>query len=84
MTSELDEQKIIFVVGNSRSGTTMLGRILGRASDVFTFNVLHFFEQMWQPQIPAERIKQETAIEYAARLMAVQRDGYYTRPALAK
>lgn len=84
MTSEFDQQKIIFVLGNSRSGTTMLGRILGRASDVFTFNELHFFEQMWLPQIPAERIKQETAIEYAARLIAVQRDGYYTRPDLDK
>jgi len=79
MTSELDEQKIIFVIGNSRSGTTMLGRILGRASNVFTFNELHFFEQMWQPSIHTKIIKPEVAVDYAARLMAVQRDGYYTR-----
>lgn len=34
----------IFIVGNSRSGTTMLARIFGRNADVNTFNELHFFE----------------------------------------
>lgn len=77
-------QKIIFVVGNSRSGTTMLGRILGRAINVFTFNELHFFEQMWLPTLPASEIEQETAVQYTAHLMAVQRDGYYTKPDLGK
>jgi omega-hydroxy-beta-dihydromenaquinone-9 sulfotransferase len=36
--------KIIFIVGNSRSGTTMLGRILGGHSNIHTFDELHFFE----------------------------------------
>lgn len=36
----------IFIVGNSRSGTTMMGRILGNHTDVFTFHELHFFEQL--------------------------------------
>lgn len=75
----MNGQKIIFVVGNSRSGTTMLGRILGRAPEAFTFNELHFFEQMWLPTLPAEGIEQEAAIDYMSRLMAVQRDGYFAR-----
>ncbi len=37
---------MIFIVGNSRSGTTMLGRMIGRHSQVYTFEELHFFEQM--------------------------------------
>ncbi|NVK20922.1 MAG: sulfotransferase [Kangiellaceae bacterium] len=37
---------IFFVVGNSRSGTTMLGRILGRQKNISTFPELHFFEQL--------------------------------------
>ena len=37
---------ILFVVGNSRSGTTMLGRMLGMHVDVHTFGELHFFEQL--------------------------------------
>ena len=39
--------KQIFVVGNSRSGTTMMGRILGNHPDIFTFKELHFFGQLW-------------------------------------
>lgn len=35
---------VIFIVGNSRSGTTMLGRILGKSTYVHTFDELHFFE----------------------------------------
>ena len=38
--------KIIFIVGNSRSGTTMLGRILGNNRSIYTFEELHFFENM--------------------------------------
>ena len=38
---------MIFIVGNSRSGTTMMGRILGNNPNVFTFHELHFFEQLW-------------------------------------
>lgn len=72
-------QQIIFVVGNSRSGTTMMGRVLGRHSRVFTFNELHFFEQMWQPRVPAEPVAREQAVAWAARLLTIQRDGYYTQ-----
>ena len=34
----------IFIVGSSRSGTTMMGRILSNHKDVFTFKELHFLE----------------------------------------
>lgn len=73
--------RVIFVVGNSRSGTTMMGRILGGHSDVFTFNELHFFEQLWQPTKRPEPIGQESAIDLAARLLTIQRDGYYAQRA---
>ena len=77
-------QKIIFVVGNSRSGTTMLGRILGRSSEVLTFNELHFFEQMWTPSIPAGKIRLEKAIQFTARLLGIQREGYYAQSDLSQ
>ena len=43
----MSNTKQIFVVGSSRSGTTMMGRILGNHSDVFTFKELHFFGTIW-------------------------------------
>lgn len=71
--------KKVFVVGNSRSGTTMMGRILGRHRSVFTFNELHFFEQLWNPRLALSVISPEEARQLAARLLTIQRDGYYTQ-----
>lgn len=38
-----DTGRMIFVVGNSRSGTTLLGRMLGRGDEVLKFPELHLF-----------------------------------------
>lgn len=37
---------MIFIVGSSRSGTTMVGRIMGKNPEVHTFGELHFFENL--------------------------------------
>jgi len=79
-----EQTKMIFVVGNSRSGTTMLGRILGRSDNIFTLHELHFFEQIWQPKLPIVKIDQADAIKYIAKLIAIQRDGYFVRPNIEK
>lgn len=68
---------MLFVVGNSRSGTTMMGRILGNHTDVFTFEELHFFGQLWSPATSALLDSNETE-ELAARLLCIQREGYRT------
>ncbi len=67
--------KMLFVVGNSRSGTTMMGRILGNHDDVFTFGELHFFGQLWSPASSTELDISE-ATELAAKLFCIQREGY--------
>jgi hypothetical protein len=69
--------RMIFVVGNSRSGTTMMGRILGRHRDVFTFNELHFFEQAWAPTESPDVVDHDAARGLVSVLMKNQRDGYY-------
>ncbi|AQZ51037.1 sulfotransferase family protein [Martelella mediterranea] len=46
---------MIFIVGNSRSGTTLLGRMLDNHSNVRTFEELHFFEQMVDSKTIRER-----------------------------
>ena len=43
----MSKAKQIFIVGSSRSGTTMMGRILGNHSEIFTFKELHFFGTIW-------------------------------------
>lgn len=70
---------MIFVVGNSRSGTTMMGRVLGQHSDVHTFGELHFFEQQASARDIAERPEwdQERAIALLERLITTERDGFF-------
>jgi len=71
--------RLIFVVGNSRSGTTMLGRALGGHRSVFTFNELHFFEQMWNPGSDPKMIGHQASVARVAKLLTIQRDGYYSQ-----
>ena len=65
-----------FIVGNSRSGTTMTGRILNNHTAIFTFKEIHFFESLWMPDDAGNYIDYEQAIKLAARLLTIQRDGY--------
>lgn len=74
--------KQIFVVGNSRSGTTMMGRILGKHRDVFTFHELHFFEQLWPVHLNPDELGDADATKIVAQLLTIQRDGYYTQKKL--
>lgn len=38
------DKKIVFIAGNSRSGTTMMARILNNSNLIHSFNELHYFE----------------------------------------
>ena len=71
------KDKILFVVGNSRSGTTMMGRILGKHPDVYTFGELHFFGQLWAPTF-SSTLGRQAAEELASQLLCIQREGYRT------
>ena len=68
---------MIFVVGNSRSGTTMMGRILGKHPSVYTFGELHFFGQLCAPPFSSE-LPEEEIKKLAAQLYCIQREGYRT------
>ncbi len=70
--------KIIFIVGNSRSGTTMMLRIFNNHPQLMVLNELHFFEQLWAPEDKGKTISKEQAVELAAKLMLTQRIGYMT------
>ena len=68
---------MVFVVGNSRSGTTMMGRILGKHPSVYTFGELHFFGQLCAPPF-SEESRKEAIEEAASQLYCIQREGYRT------
>ncbi len=62
----------IFVVGNSRSGTTLMGNILGLNNDVFTFEELHFFGTLWSQSDRDKTLTLNQAKALAAKLLAIQ------------
>lgn len=68
----------IFIVGNSRSGTTMMGRILNEHELIFTFHELHFFEQLWSKKDSGQVISGEEAAVLFAKLLKAQRSGILT------
>lgn len=70
----------IYVVGNSRSGTTMLTDMIGGHDEVASLRELHFFEQLWQPQDAERQLSRGEALALAERLVHNQRQHVYDRP----
>ena len=77
-------EKIIFIVGNSRSGTTMMRRVLGNHSNIYMLEELHFFEQLWSTSDKHTVISQEEAQTLASKLLFIQRDGYLSAMSIDK
>lgn len=79
-----ESTEIIFIVGNSRSGTTMLANVLGRHPEVFSFHELHFFEQVWVPVSKIKNVDREYAKKICATLIHRQRIGLRAKHDLKK
>lgn len=45
----LESNPLVFVTGASRSGTTLLNRVLGAHDAILGMNELHFFGEVWDP-----------------------------------
>ena len=66
----------IFIVGNSRSGTTMMGRILSRNTSVFTFKELHFFGNIFSSD-DKKILKETESEELLSKLLCIQEHGIF-------
>lgn len=79
MIKKYELAKVLFIVGNSRSGTTMLSRILGNHSLIHSFNELHFFEQQINPNKINDTTNKSHAelLNLLERLLTSSRDGYF-------
>lgn len=65
--------EIVFIVGGSRSGTTLLSKILGRHSKMFGLQETHFFGDLWNLEESTTPWSVEYAVSVLAKLFARQR-----------
>ena len=72
----MSKTKQIFIVGSSRSGTTMMGRILGNHSSIFTFNELHFFGTKWTNK-SNRYFNNKEQIQLLSNLLCIEEKGIF-------
>ncbi|MEI7803527.1 MAG: sulfotransferase, partial [Bacteroidota bacterium] len=69
----------IYIVGNARSGTTMMGRILNNHSLIHTFTEIHFFEQLWSGKESNKVLSVYDGMQLCALLLNIAREGYFSK-----
>jgi len=70
---------VIFITGNSRSGTTVMMRIMDNHSQIHAINEPHFFEKMWSKSDESKFIDSAKAELLLARLFSGQREGFFEK-----
>lgn len=74
-----DKSTVFFITGNSRSGTTMMMRILDNHPEVHAINEPHFFEKLWTPKDQHVKIDRKEAFDLYAKLFTGQRAGFFEK-----
>ncbi len=64
------ETKHIFIVGNSRSGTTMLSNIFNNYSKTLVFKELHFYNRLTKSISRTEILSESLAVKIYSKLIA--------------
>lgn len=69
----MSETNIVFVVGGSRSGTTLVSKILGRNSCLFGLQETHYFGDIWNPFQEDFPLVKDAATKVLVKMFARQR-----------
>jgi len=72
------DTELLFVTGASRSGTTMLNRVLGAHEKILGMNELHFFGDIWNPADNSS-LSHDDAVRLASWILARQANGIWGR-----
>lgn len=68
-----------FIVGNSRSGTTLVSRILTRHPDIFVLNETHFMEQFRCKMSHFRRLDKDDLWRLINKMLTIQDKGYFRK-----
>tara|TARA_B110000196_G_scaffold284169_1_gene266534 strand:- start:2288 stop:3295 length:1008 start_codon:yes stop_codon:yes gene_type:complete len=72
----MDKTQQIFIVGSSRSGTTMMSRVLDNNKSVFSFKELHFFSQLYTNR-KHDTLDYIASVNILSQLLSRQKDGIF-------
>lgn len=67
----------IFIVGSSRSGTTMMSRVLSNHSLIFSLKELHFFSQIYSNRT-SDSADYNTSVTVLGKLFSRQENGLFS------
>jgi len=73
--------EIVFIVGMSRSGTTLMARVLGKGPNAVVLRETHLFREFggYLLKGPNRTLPRNSVIKIAERFGAIQRHSYYGR-----
>ncbi len=73
---------MIFIVGNSRSGTTLVARILKRHSQMHILNETHFMEEFSHEIESFNMLEEREVHRLVNKMLTIQRKDYYRKSAI--
>ena len=69
----------IFIVGNSRSGTTLVSRILKKHPKIHILNETHFMEEFKSYHVNLSSLSRDTIWKLVNQMLTIQRKDYYRK-----